>query len=219
MSKLIFTDLNNVLRIEKKKYIICGLKAHIIKEPTLYQWVQIKTIDYKKLSPERILKEIISIMIPDMPVEDLDENQLFKIGNECIDIFNNGLEEEIKQENTSSKVNELQNQDSVYIKLDYLILKCCKFTNMSYKEVLNLNVFTFFNIISSIKAIEAEELLNLSTIYDNHLNLKSKNSASNYKKTLEKYKEDFKNNGIKVIRGLDTLAIKQLQAMTKGGAL
>lgn len=219
MAKLIFEGLDEILRMKKQKYIITGLKAHIIKEPTLYQWVQIKTIDFKKLSPERILKEIISIMIPDILVEELDEKQLFKIGNECIDIFNNGLEEEIKQENTSSKVNELQNQDSVYIKLDYLILKCCKFTNMSYKEVLNLNVFTFFNIISSIKAIEAEELLNLSTIYDNHLNLKSKNSASNYKKTLEKYKEDFKNNGVKVVRGLDYLAVKKLQAMAKGGAL
>lgn len=217
MGKLIFTDLNNILRTREEKYITSGLKAYIIKEPTLYQWVQIKTIDYQKLSPERILKEIIFIMIPDINIEELNENELFKLGNECINIFNVGINKETKK-NNFSKVNEMQTQDSVYIKLEYLILKCCKFTNMTYNEVLNLNVFTFFNIISSIKAIEAEELLNLSAIYDNHLNLKNKNCVNNYKKTLEKYKEDFKNNGIKIVRGFDVLAIKQLQAMTKGGS-
>lgn len=220
MANLIFRGFDEILRIKKQKYITNKLKAHIVKEPTLYQWLQIKTIDYENFTPERILKEIISIMIPEINVEELVEIDLLKIGNECIDIFNNGLVE--PTENAKEKIGlhkmvENNNQDKVYINISYLILKCCKFTNMSFKEVLNLNVFTFFNIISTIKAIEGEELLNLATICDNHLNLKNKNTASKYKDTLEKYKEDFKMNGIKIVRGFNPDRTNELKQLLKGG--
>lgn len=216
MANLIFKGLNEVLRIEKQKYITNNFKAYIIKEPTLYQWVQIKSIDYDNLPPMRILKELVSIMIPKINVDDLEENQLLKIGNECIEIFNNGLL--FKEHNKNSQIDENnKSQDEIYINLNYLILKCCKFTNMNYKEILDLNVFIFFDIISSIQAIEAEEALRMAEIFDNHLHLQTKNKEK-YKETLNKYSKDFKEKGIKVVKSFDPSGLNKLKAML-GGAL
>ena len=197
--------------IPRNKTISLGIRFITIREPTVKDWLYLNSIDFEKMEIREICNIYIKTLSDDIvEVEKLTTIELVTVLQECFKMMS-------RNENTGEKESK-ESSDDIYINMSYRIAKFCKNTSTSLNEAMNTNFFIFNSILEGKKALEAEESLNLSAIVDNHINLNSKDKGK-YTKLLNGYKEDFKNNGVKVVRGIDFFNIKKLQAMTKGGAL
>lgn len=197
--------------VPRNKTISLGIRFITIREPTVRDWLYLNSINFEKMEIRDICNIYIKTLSEDVvEVEKLTTIELVTILQECFKMMS-------RNENTG-KNEKKESSDDIYISMSYRIAKFCKNTSTSLNEAMDTNFFIFNSILEGIKALEAEESLNLSAIVDNHINLNSKDK-SKYTKLLNNYKEDFKNNGVKVVRGKDEIALQKLISMVKKGAL
>lgn len=204
-----FTNMQNY--IDKKHIITIRFKDYTVKIPTVKEWLIINTIDFKNLNDNfrEISKIITDIMLPDLDIEQISNIELVTVISECLKILSN------KKDNESSEEGEHKESKKVKINFDYLLIKFCRYTNHTLQETLNLNCFEFFSALNGIEGLIAEESLRLAEIIDNHLYLKTKNGNESYKKTLDKYRETFK-NFVNVEEEINFDGLLQLKAMLGG---
>lgn len=97
----------------------------------------------------------------------------------------------------------------------YYISKFMKNYNMSYNDTLNMNWFTFNELLESLRIVHAEEDLRTLSCADNHLRANSKNKDD----IMKRYKElnEIVSKGIKVKNKNYSENWKKLSQMFGGG--
>lgn len=153
--------------IPRNKTISLGIRFITIREPTVKDWLYLNSIDFEKMEIREICNIYIKTLSDDIvEVEKLTTIELVTVLQECFKMMS-------RNENTGEKESK-ESSDDIYINMSYRIAKFCKNTSTSLNEAMNTNFFIFNSILEGIKALEAEESLNLSAIVDNHINLNSK---------------------------------------------
>ena len=204
-----FNNIENYVREDRE--ITIRFKNYKIKEPTVIEWIKINTFDFSMLDKKfrDTADKLIKIMVPNLNIDNLTNQEIWIALSGCLEVLLN-KKKEAEEEKTASS------NDEVYISFDYILAKYCRYMNTSLKEALSTNVFVFFNALEGIEAVIAEESLRNAEIYDNHINLKSKDGNEKYRKTLDKYRSTFQNKGVKIIQGMDFSGLQKLKAMLGG---
>lgn len=211
--KIILRNISNLL--ERKKTLKLRFNDYTFREPTVKEWIYLNSLDFEKMETLEILKEYLTILSNFKDMELLNRLNIFEI-NEIITTCFSMMK---RNEDSKMKVKESDdsNNDKIFISMEYRIVKFCKYTSTSLNEALNTNIFIFNSILDGIQALEAEEALRMSEIIDNHLHLNAKNNKDKYRETLQKYSNDFKEKGIKVVRGFSIDRSNELKQLLKGG--
>lgn len=139
----------------RNKTISLGIRFITIREPTVKDWLYLNSIDFEKMEIREICNVYIKTLSDDIvEVEKLTTIELVTVLQECFKMMS-------RNENTGEKESK-ESSDDIYINMSYRIAKFCKNTSTSLNEAMNTNFFIFNSILEGIKALEAEESLNLS---------------------------------------------------------
>lgn len=198
-----FTKENKFIEIRFKKY-----KVH---EITVSEWLYIMNLIQQENFEDNlsnITEEIAKIILPNfLGYNSLLEFEKLILFPELIKTFSKKInDKEGREENDNTKIN---------INIAYLLGKICKCYNLPLNEVKSLKYKEFIELYNSVDSLEADFLLKFAEINDNHLYLNSQNKDI-YSKTLDKYKKVYEKNGIKIVRGIDLISLKQLKEMLGG---
>lgn len=211
--KIILRNIDNLL--ERKKTLKIRFNEYTFHEPTVKEWIYLNSLDFEKMENLGILKEYLITLSNFKDIELLDKLSSFEINEiitTCFSMMKRNEDSKIE-----AKESDNSNNDKIFISMEYRIAKFCKYTSTSLSETLNTNIFIFNSILDGIQALEAEETLRMSEIIDNHLHLNAKNNKDKYRETLQKYSNDFKEKGIKVVRGFSIDRSNELKQLLKGG--
>lgn len=198
-----FTKENKFIEIRFKKY-----KVH---EITVSEWLYIMNLIQQENFEDNlsnITEKIAKIILPNfLGYNSLLEFEKLILFPELIKTFSKKInDKEGREENDNTKIN---------INIAYLLGKICKCYNLPLNEVKSLKYKEFIELYNSVDSLEADFLLKFAEINDNHLYLNSQNKDI-YSKTLDKYKKVYEKNGIKIVRGIDLISLKQLKEMLGG---
>lgn len=197
--------------VKENKFIEIRFKKYKVHEITVNEWLYIMNLIQQEDFEDDLLKiteGIAKIILPNFfEYNSLLEFEKLTLFPELIKTFSKKIgDEEGSEEKDNTKVS---------INIAYLLGKICKCYNLSLNEVKNLKYKEFIELYNSVDSLEADYLLKFAEINDNHLYLNSQNKDI-YNKTLDKYKKVYEKNGIKIIRGIDLIGLKQLKEMLGG---
>ena len=198
--------------IIKEREVLIRFEKYRIKSPTVKEWLIIQNLDFSKMENIRdITRKVTEILIPtltDNVFNSLTTFELYNIACICLELNNQ------KQEETYNNDSDLDLNDDIEIAFDYLVIKACKYLNMSLNEVLNLDFNIFLNTLKVIEVVKAEEALTYCEL--THVVFDNENGRKHYKEMIEKYKRTFK-RGIKTEEKINASELMQLKAMLEGG--
>jgi hypothetical protein len=86
---------------------------------------------------------------------------------------------------------------------------------LSLDDTMGMSFYKLQYLLSSYKAIEAEEHMVQSRIQDNHLYLQSKNHKEKYGDLNKSFKEIYNQYAVKTIRGFNMGALEMLKGSQK----
>ena len=199
--------------IQEDKFIEIRFKKYKVHEIKLKEWICIMNLIQQENFENDLLKitKLISkIILPNFfEYDSLLDYEKLTLFPELIKTFS-------KKINNNEEGNKEKDNTKVDINMAYLLGKVCKYYNLSLTKVKDLKYKEFIELYNTIDSLEADYLLKLAEINDNHLYLNSQNNKDIYSKTLEKYKKTYEKNGIKIVRGMNLNELKQLKEMLGG---